>query len=249
MSDLVCPVSGVLGLDASWLQGVNDWPALYAQGYRFVILREGEAAYSEGDLTFRRNLEGAIAAGFVVGAYHPPHWDRPASEQVRWLRQRWPDFRAGIDIPPAIDAEWIKGLDPKTSHQCMVDFAKGVEDTFGVKPLVYTNGSFVVEAHYPDDSPLGELDLWLADYRPPSQITIPRPWAFRGVQVPKIWQWAGNAPPIRGMGGPTTTTDRNVYMGDLDALKSWVSSYGTNTQEVPRADSETAPLVESMRGQ
>ena len=70
--------SGVLGqkargIDVSKFQGTIDWNAVSADGITFAIIRCGYRGYGSGalveDATFRRNIQGATAAGIQVGVY------------------------------------------------------------------------------------------------------------------------------------------------------------------------------------
>lgn len=62
-----------LGVDVSDHQGEIDWQAVADSGVEFAIIRCGWRGYSAGglneDAAFRRNIEGAQAAGIDVGVY------------------------------------------------------------------------------------------------------------------------------------------------------------------------------------
>lgn len=62
-----------LGVDVSDHQGEIDWQAVADSGVEFAIIRCGWRGYSAGglneDTAFRRNIEGAQAAGIDVGVY------------------------------------------------------------------------------------------------------------------------------------------------------------------------------------
>ena len=61
------------GIDVSKFQGTIDWNAVAADGITFAIIRCGYRGYGSGalveDATFRRNIQGATAAGIQVGVY------------------------------------------------------------------------------------------------------------------------------------------------------------------------------------
>ena len=65
--------NGVLGIDVSKWNGTIDWSAVKNSGISFVIIRCGYRGSSTGvlveDPTFRRNIQGATAAGLKVGVY------------------------------------------------------------------------------------------------------------------------------------------------------------------------------------
>ncbi|MEG2071956.1 MAG: glycoside hydrolase family 25 protein [Oscillospiraceae bacterium] len=61
------------GIDVSEHQGEIDWAAVRGDGVEFAIIRAGYRGFSEGELFedafFRKNIEGALAAGIKVGIY------------------------------------------------------------------------------------------------------------------------------------------------------------------------------------
>ncbi len=61
------------GIDVSEHQGEIDWQAVSNDGVEFAIIRAGYRGYSEGklfeDANFRKNIDGALAAGIEVGIY------------------------------------------------------------------------------------------------------------------------------------------------------------------------------------
>ena len=61
------------GIDVSKYQGNIDWNAVAADGITFAIIRVGYRGYGSGalveDSTFRKNIQGATAAGLRVGVY------------------------------------------------------------------------------------------------------------------------------------------------------------------------------------
>ncbi len=64
----------VLGIDVSKWQGEIDWQKVKAAGIKFVIIRVGNRGLSKGtiskDAYFEKNIQGAIAAGLLIGAYY-----------------------------------------------------------------------------------------------------------------------------------------------------------------------------------
>src|SRR6185295_7549065 len=55
------------GIDVSSWQGSIDWGAVARDGIQFAIVRIGDGYYH--DPYFRRNWDGAHAAGLIVGSY------------------------------------------------------------------------------------------------------------------------------------------------------------------------------------
>ena len=70
-------LTGIRGIDVSRWQHVGpgrlDFPALQAQGVRFVIIKSGDSypsAHSEAGYWYRRDKAAAKRAGMLVGAYY-----------------------------------------------------------------------------------------------------------------------------------------------------------------------------------
>ena len=65
-------MSEIFGIDVSRYQGEINWQKVKAAGVRFAMIRVGWAGW-EGDISvdanFKKNVEGAIAAGVNAGVY------------------------------------------------------------------------------------------------------------------------------------------------------------------------------------
>lgn len=61
------------GIDVSEHQGTIDWNAVKNDGVKFAVIRVGYRGYKQGglavDACFKKNIEGALAAGLRVGVY------------------------------------------------------------------------------------------------------------------------------------------------------------------------------------
>ena len=61
------------GIDVSEHQGEIDWNSVKNDGVQFAVIRVGYRGYKQGvlatDAYFKRNIEGALAAGLRVGVY------------------------------------------------------------------------------------------------------------------------------------------------------------------------------------
>jgi GH25 family lysozyme M1 (1,4-beta-N-acetylmuramidase) len=80
--------SSVMGLDvSSWQHEENkpiDWWEVYAEGYRFVIIKATQGT-SYCNPWIVRDIEDANAAGFLVGAYHYFESGEDPAAQAKWF--------------------------------------------------------------------------------------------------------------------------------------------------------------------
>lgn len=227
--------AGLPGIDVSHLQGAVDWARVAASGVAFAWLRSGEAGWAEGDLAFRRNLDCARSAGVVAGAYHVFHEDVDPRKAADLFYARMTDFRAGVDLPPAVDFEWIGGRGCSVSAvKACERFAAEVHLRFGVPPILYTAAGYVGTLVAPS-SPLAKLDLWVAAYA--DRVVMPHAWPTY-----TAWQWLGDGGKVDGV---STDCDRNAFAGGRPEFDRWllISSGRMGPDECPHGSTVDAPLL------
>ena len=195
----------VHGLDVSHHQGEIDWQAVDRKKFSFVYIKATEGG-DHKDSRFQENYRQARKNGMIVGAYHFFTLCRDGSEQSR-------NFvgavkRAGDDLPPAIDLEFTGNCFARPGreefHGELKEFVSTVERHFGVKPVLYTTGSFY--RFYLKDSEFSSYPLWIRGV-----FTKPDASLFPGWT---LWQYADNAR-INGIRGPV---DLNVMTPSIDFL-------------------------------
>lgn len=136
------------GVDVSEYQGDIDWTAVRESGVSFAILRVGGRYYGgEGELftdeSFKRNLEGAHAAGLDVGAYFFSQAVNAA--EARTEAELVIEQLDGIvpELPVFFDWETIgtesartDSVDGNTATDCAIAFCERIESA-GLRSGIY----------------------------------------------------------------------------------------------------------------
>lgn len=198
-----------------------------------------------------QNLDGARAAGLLVGAYAFIH---PMGDMEKQVANAWDAI--GDQLPAFGLALDVEAADPSLSPQQLVDQIRRGRDAtlkmFGRLPLVYSYLDFWERRVAPAAKlapDLAELPLWWAFYgagRPwyPTRAqlpTSPEPWRAAGKPL-TLWQYSGNTKKVSGdwtahVDGIVGDVDRNVFAGTEDEF-----IYGFCAS--PRPDQlEPAPAV------
>ena len=202
----------VHGVDVSRWQGQIDWATLRKQGANFAFIKATDGG-DHLDPMFRKNWNGAKAAGIRQGAYHFFYWCRTGKEQAEWFIRNVPK-EAGA-LPPVIDVEWNhqsrckQKLSPKTVREKMQAFMDRVERHYGQRPIIYATPDFYddnLKGHFKD------YPFWLRSVAAhPSKRYPNRDWVF--------WQYSGT-----GLSkGVTGEIDLNVFHGDEAAWNRWLA--------------------------
>lgn len=103
------------GIDVSDHQGEIDWQAVAGSGVEFAVIRCGWRGYGGGSLNedelFRRNIEGAQAAGLKVGVYFFSQATSlvEGAEEALFTLSLLEDYT--LDLPVFFDWEFI-GTEP-----------------------------------------------------------------------------------------------------------------------------------------
>ncbi len=177
-----------LGIDVSYYQGDIDWKAVRDAGFEFAFIRIGFRGYGSAgtlnpDENFRRNIEGAKAAGLDVGVYFFAQAvdEEEAVEEAEYVLE----MLAGeeLDLPVVYDPETIYGSDARTDDVSgeqftanTIAFCETIEDA-GYTAMVYCN--MLWEAFTLDLKQLDDYLIWYADYEPVPQT----PYRF------EYWQY------------------------------------------------------------
>ncbi len=125
------------------------------------------------------------------------------------------------ELPPVLDIESAlvnrrAACPPHTDARQVAALLRHIEAEFGVRPVVYTNHSFVTLCLAGDARILKGYQQWLPAYQsePPRLPGTGRDWAF--------WQYTDRAR-VPGIPGPV---DRSVYHGSLQELRSMAGIRG-----------------------
>lgn len=170
--DVELAADEVMGIDVSSHQGEIDWAQVAGDGVVFAYVKATEGS-GFVDSSFRRNWDGARAAGITPGAYHYFTLCSPGAQQAAdFLAAAPPDDSA---LPPALDLEFDGACEerPEAAHaQAEIDaFTAAVEREWGRRLVIYSS----VE--------------WRDHYGLP--VAGPRPdWLFSAGGRPQQEDWA-----------------------------------------------------------
>jgi GH25 family lysozyme M1 (1,4-beta-N-acetylmuramidase) len=195
-----------VAVDVSTFQGDIDWNQLAATGVELVMIRAGLRGYGNGEIkedsAFRRNVEGATAAGLSVGVYffsQALNADEGA-EEAQFVLDLVSGY--GISGPIAIDTEFVDDSEARTFNlditsrtDSIISFCDTV-DAAGYQSMIYANRNWFVQNL--DLTRLYGYKLWVAHY-----VDTPDfPYLYNG------WQYTETAT-IAGVQG---NIDLNVWI-------------------------------------
>lgn len=211
----------VHGVDVSRWQGEIDWATLRMQGANFAFIKATDGG-DHVDPMFRRNWNGARAAGIRQGAYHFFYWCRTGKEQADWFIRNVPKEPGAL--PPVIDVEWNhqsrckQKLSPTLVREKMQAFMDRLERHYGQRPIIYATPDFYddnLKGHF------GEYPFWLRSVAAhPSKRYPNREWVF--------WQYSGTGL-SKGVKGEI---DLNVFNGDAAAWHRWLARNAQGAAQV-----------------
>ncbi|MDD6991321.1 MAG: glycoside hydrolase family 25 protein [Oscillospiraceae bacterium] len=179
------------GIDVSSYQQNIDWQAVKADGVEFAILRIGYRGYETGQLTedkyFRRNLEGAKAAGIETGVYFFSQalTSEEALEEAEYVINLLAETGAELAFPVVFDWEFPTDEDPARTDGmageiqtvCCRVFCDRIKEA-GYEPMYYSTINTAIFRY--DMGELSDIPLWLADYNRTCNFTYDY----------KMWQYS-----------------------------------------------------------
>lgn len=164
------------GIDVSSYQTSIDWEKAAADGVEFAIIRMGYRGYETGKITedryFRRNAEGANAAGVDIGVYFYSQAITPeeAAEEADYVINLLSETDVPVTMPVVFDWEFVTDEDPARTDgmtgdiqtDCCKAFCEKIAAA-GYSPMYYAT---VNTALFRYD--MGQLPypLWIAEYAP-----------------------------------------------------------------------------------
>ncbi|MBQ9559339.1 MAG: glycosyl hydrolase family 25 [Bacteroidaceae bacterium] len=134
--------TGKRGIDVSHYQNRINWEAVARnEDVNYVYIKATEHA-GMVDHMFQANLRGARRVGIPVGCYHFFSPTAAPTAQLQNMTSAVPHL-GEHDLIPMIDVE-VKGrkTTPEELRHRLKVFLKGVENYYGVKPLIYTGQNF-----------------------------------------------------------------------------------------------------------
>jgi GH25 family lysozyme M1 (1,4-beta-N-acetylmuramidase) len=239
------PAGFARGIDISAYNYPIDWTTVSTQGLSFVYMRasKGEsledsspaavAAATDAQFT-PTNINLAKSANLFVGAYHFAYPGlttyNTATREATWFVSIAGNYIKPGYLRPALDLEWHPpkydqpgGMTPSELVTWVNTWMSTVEASTGVKPIIYTTSSFIIDHHLEAlASNTYGYDLWVAHWC--NQCATPtyapwtkwRFWQYGYQQIPGIH--GGIAPD-----GTTHVTDLDVFYGDTSQLSNYVN--------------------------
>ncbi len=158
------------GIDVSKWQKDIDWEAAAADGVEFAIIRCGYRGSSSGSLVedpyFKKNIDGARAAGIQTGVYFFTQaiTEVEAVEEASMTVSLLDGMK--LDLPVFIDTEGSGGradaLDKETRTAVCKAFCETVRSA-GYAPGIYASRSWFDKKLIDDE--FDNVTRWLAEYR------------------------------------------------------------------------------------
>lgn len=134
--------TGKRGIDVSHYQDQINWDAVAEDkdvSYAYIKATEHAGLV---DSHFQRNLREARRVGVPVGCYHFFSPTAAPQAQLKNLTSAVPHLKEH-DLVPMIDVEVLgRKTSPAELRSRLRQFLKGVEEYYGVRPIVYTGQNF-----------------------------------------------------------------------------------------------------------
>ena len=191
---------GKRGIDVSHYQSRINWKAVAEDdNVNYVYIKVTENA-GLVDNMFQTNLREARKVGIPVGCYHFFSPTASPLAQLKNLTSAVPHL-GDHDLIPMIDVE-VKGkrTSDEELRRRLRQFLKGVEDYYGVKPLIYTGQNFFnkyLSGHFDD------YLFMIAKY----SEGIPQ---LNGNPRFALWQFSASGR-VKGINGPV---DQSCFVDD-----------------------------------
>lgn len=161
--------NGTLGIDVSKWNGDINWSKVKAAGVSYVIIRIGYRGSTLGglidDANFKKNIEGAQAAGLKIGVYFVTQAinDAEAVYEASMVLDRISKYT--ISYPVFLDVEASGGrgdkIDVATRTSVCKTFCKTIQNA-GYTAGIYANKSWLTTKI--DASQLTGYKIWVAQY-------------------------------------------------------------------------------------
>lgn len=203
-----------VGIDVSSHQGEIDWPSVKEAGVDFAIIRVGYRGYgskpTEGkvkvDSQFKKNIEGATAAGIPCGVYFYSAAinETEVAEEAAVVLSAIKGYK--LDYPVVYDVECdISRCKDMTKEQYMKNTLLFLETikAAGYKPMYYTGRNFLQTNL--DYSLLQNYDLWIATYSNAATDSPVNKYNY------KIWQYSDSG----RINGIKEKVDLNIQIKDI----------------------------------
>ena len=160
-----------VGVDLSKQNGDVNFNSMKAAGVDYVMIRLGGRGYSTGQISldenFKKNIEGAAAAGLDIGVYFYSQAisQEEAIQEVNLVIQNLEPYRANVKYPIAFDMEFVANdtarIDSLTKDEktnIATSFLESVKAA-GYVPMIYGDKEWLIKEI--DLARLQSYDVWL----------------------------------------------------------------------------------------
>ena len=160
-----------VGVDLSKQNGDVNFNSMKAAGVDYVMIRLGGRGYSTGQISldenFKKNIEGAAAAGLDIGVYFYSQAisQEEAIKEVNFVIQNLEPYRANVKYPIAFDMEFVANdtarIDSLTKDEktnIATSFLESVKAA-GYVPMIYGDKEWLIKEI--DLARLQSYDVWL----------------------------------------------------------------------------------------
>lgn len=160
-----------VGVDLSKQNGDVNFNSMKAAGVDYVMIRLGGRGYSTGQISldenFKKNIEGAAAAGLDIGVYFYSQAisQEEALQEVNFVIQNLEPYRASVKYPIAFDMEFVANdtarIDSLTKDEktnIATSFLESVKAA-GYVPMLYGDKEWLLKEI--DLARLQSYDVWL----------------------------------------------------------------------------------------
>lgn len=194
----------VLGVDVSRHQKQIDWEVVAAkEPIHFAFVKATEGSDFQ-DTMFCHNWEKLGRMPLHRGAYHFFRGYGCGYEQARHFLTTV-EMRPG-DLPPVLDIETLDETSPEQVTEQAKIWLETVEQTLGIRPIVYSNQRFY--ERFLAGTGIEKYPLWIARYHEEHPVLKDgRWWTF--------WQYS-NEGCVEGI---SEKVDMNVFPGTLEMLE------------------------------
>lgn len=184
----------IKGIDlARWQKGIN-FNLVKDDGVEIIYIKATQGI-NEIEPTLDEFYNSASKLGFSIGFYHFVNPTQSGVEQAQFMYNQIKNLKYQCRI--AIDIEVSNGVKAQQVNQCVLNFAKKIEQLTGYEPVVY---SFVPFVNTILNNSLVYLALWQAQYN------VDQPTALE----PFFDNWAGWQHTNKGNFGGIQT-DLNLF--------------------------------------
>ena len=209
------PSGTFLGIDVSAHNhdgGVAiKWKTVRSQGVRFVFVKategSGRASAASTNSWFKKDWDGAKAAGIARGAYHFARPRYPLSTAASDARAFVAVLKASGgtgELTPALDVEVTGGLSAKALSSWVDSWLKEATRLLGRRPAIYSGRGFWT-SYLGDTTKFKSYPLWMANHTKASApVALPGGWGAWS-----YWQYSSTGS-IAGISGPV---DLNLSCG------------------------------------